>query len=96
MKIFITGIEVLILMNLTIFEIAIIRGIYVSLTLSLFLNTKISNKVFCFVIYDRVSFKHMDLLLGGMFVCLFGVFRPTREFFSHLETSPLPVKDCKF
>ena len=29
------------------------------------------------------------------FVCL-GVFRPTREFFSHLETSPLPVKGCKF
>ena len=24
------------------------------------------------------------------------VFRPTREFFSHLETSPLPVKGCKF
>ena len=27
--------------------------------------------------------------------CLF-VFRPTRVFFSHMETSPLPVKDCKF
>ena len=26
----------------------------------------------------------------------FGVFRPTREFFIHLETSPLPVKGCKF
>ena len=30
-----------------------------------------------------------------MFACLFGVFRPTREFFTHLETSPLPVKGCK-
>ena len=29
-------------------------------------------------------------------VCLFGVYRPTREFFTHMETSPLPVKDCKF
>ena len=27
---------------------------------------------------------------------LFGVFRPTQEFFTHLETSPLPVKGCKF
>ena len=26
------------------------------------------------------------------FVCLFGVFRPTRESFTHMETSPLPVK----
>ena len=31
-----------------------------------------------------------------LFVCLFGVLRPTREFFSHLETSPFPVKSCKF
>ena len=30
------------------------------------------------------------------FVCLFGVYSPTREFFTHIETSPLPVKDCKF
>ena len=27
---------------------------------------------------------------------LIWVFRPTREFFSHIETSPLPVKVCKF
>ena len=31
-----------------------------------------------------------------LFVCLFRVFHPTREFFTHLETSPLPVKGCKF
>ena len=29
-------------------------------------------------------------------LCLFGVLHPTREFFTHMETSPLPVKDCKF
>ena len=27
---------------------------------------------------------------------LFGVFRPCREFFNHMETSPWPVKGCKF
>ena len=32
-----------------------------------------------------------------IFVYLFGVsFRPIRECFTHTETSPLPVKDCKF
>ena len=31
-----------------------------------------------------------------MFVCVFGVFQPTREFFTQLETSPLPVKGYKF
>ena len=30
-----------------------------------------------------------------LFVCLFGVYRPTREFFTHL-TSPLPAKGCRF
>ena len=30
-----------------------------------------------------------------LFVCLF-VYRLTREFFTHLETSPLPMKGCKF
>ena len=27
-----------------------------------------------------------------VYVCLFGVYRPTREFFTHMETSPLSVK----
>ena len=27
---------------------------------------------------------------------LFGVLRPTREFFTHLESSPFPVKGLKF
>ena len=31
-----------------------------------------------------------------VFVCLFGVFGPTRDFFTHIGTSPLPVKGCKF
>ena len=37
-----------------------------------------------------------------LFVCLFGVYLLTREFFTHMdtsmetETSPLPVKGCKF
>ena len=30
------------------------------------------------------------------FICLFEVFRPTREFFTLLNMSPLPVKGCKF
>ena len=30
------------------------------------------------------------------FVCLFGVYRPTRGFFTHRETSPLLAKGCKF
>ena len=31
-----------------------------------------------------------------LFVCLPGVYRPTREFFTHMETSLVPVKGCKF
>ena len=33
---------------------------------------------------------------SGSIICLFVVYRPTREFFTHMETSPLPVKGCKF
>ena len=29
-------------------------------------------------------------------VCFFGVYRPTRKIFTHMETSPLPVEGCKF
>ena len=32
----------------------------------------------------------------GHCFCLFGVFRPPRECFTHIETSPLPVKGFKF
>ena len=31
-----------------------------------------------------------------LFVCLFVVFRPTREFFTHIETSPLPVNAADY
>ena len=40
-----------------------------------------------------VNLQHNYIVL---FVCLFGVYRPTREFFTHMETLPLPVKGCKF
>ena len=30
-----------------------------------------------------------------LFICLFVVIRPTREFFIHMESSPLPVKGSK-
>ena len=31
-----------------------------------------------------------------LFVCLFGVYGLTQEFFTHMETSSLPVNGCKF
>ena len=37
-----------------------------------------------------------EVRIGGYLICLFGGFRPTRKFFTHLETSPLPVEGCKF
>ena len=59
--------------------------------------------------YPRIQSKPVFLLLtpalvvqvGILYldnddVCLFGVYRPTREYFTHMETSPLPVKGCKF
>ena len=39
----------------------------------------------------------INILWNSLFVyLLFGVYRPTREFFTHMETSPLPVKGRKF
>ena len=43
-----------------------------------------------------VSAKTLHLWCFFVFVCLFGVLRPTREFFTHMETSPLPVKAADF
>ena len=37
-----------------------------------------------------------DTKIGHIKVSLFGVFRPNQEVFTHMETSPLPVKGCKF
>ena len=36
------------------------------------------------------------VFLDCLFVCLFGVYSQTREFFTHMETSLLRVKGCKF
>ena len=42
-------------------------------------------------------FLYMERREKGIFFFLFGSFRPIREFFiTHMETSPLPVKVCKF
>ena len=40
--------------------------------------------------------KILNSLVDVFFVCLFGVFRPTRELFTHLDTSPLPVTIVNF
>lgn len=44
-----------------------------------------------FIIYNSIS----SWNFSGFFVC-FGVYHLTRELFSHMKTSPLPVKCCKF
>ena len=48
-------------------------------------------------IFATVCYKTKLLLIYALylFVCLFWVYRPTREFFTHMETSPWPVKGCK-
>ena len=46
-------------------------------------------------LYNAVSKRRNNAKCFCLF-CLFGVFRPTREFFTHMEKSPLPVKGCKF
>ena len=54
------------------------------------------NSLFCFTIWTCMFIDVCNGCTFIRFICLFGVFRPTREFFTHLETSPLPVKGCKF
>ena len=60
--------------------------------------------------YSRIFYSYGDVTITGeglqiltfarhswpLFVCLSGIFRPTREFFTHSETSPMPVKGCNF
>ena len=48
------------------------------------------------MVFDKTS--HFRLKIGFicLFVCMFGVYCPTREFFAHMETSTLPVRGCKF
>ena len=36
----------------------------------------------------------VQILIVLIFFCLLGFFRPSRELFTHMETSPLPVKGC--
>ena len=55
-------------------------------------------KIFCVEI-DRVSdysVKHIKYCQKGMIFCLFEVYPPTQEFFTHMKMSPLPAKGCKF
>ena len=41
--------------------------------------------------FRSIDFFDIEYLL----LCLFGVFNPTRELFTLLETSPLEIKGCK-
>ena len=43
--------------------------------------------------YNELEMRSHGNLLGFF---LFGVYRPTREFFIDMETLALPVKGCKF
>ena len=45
---------------------------------------------------DGIVNLRAEWILFVLFVCLFGVFRPTRGFFTHMETSPSLVKGCEF
>ena len=51
-------------------------------------------------ILKNVDMSHVHILINSCtFVCLFVcllVYRPTREFYTHKETSPLPAKGCTF
>ena len=38
---------------------------------------------------------HISYTFPSKFICLFGFFCLSREFFTHTETSPSPVKGCK-
>ena len=49
-----------------------------------------------YMILQFTSFYSTRYTKYHFFVCLCGVDRPTREFFTHMEMSPLPVKGCKF
>ena len=53
------------------------------------------NEIFCNFLTWYKSMQGLQSVVY-LFVCLFGDFRPTREFFTHLETSLLPMKDYNF
>ena len=54
-------------------------------------------QLFTFAFFLLIKIRSYCLMLKlYCFVCLFGLFRPTREFFIHMERSPFVVKGCKF
>jgi hypothetical protein len=49
-----------------------------------------------FAIFAVLTELTCDTNLGWLLDWLFTVLRPAQEFFTYMETSPLPVKGCKF
>ena len=49
-----------------------------------------------YVCYDKQGRLCQIISCNILLLSLFGVFRPTREFFAHFEMSTLPVKGFKF
>ena len=89
-----------------IFKVRSHRGFFIVLTFAmtpgrLFACASISSQCFSnyhiHVVKTYNYFLFLTVSHTITFVCtvMFGVFRPTREFFTHMKTSPLPVKDCK-
>ena len=64
-------------------------------SLSLSLSLSLSRKIW-FEHTSTVADVLFLLIENVLFVCLYGVYRPTHECFTHMVTSPLPVKGCKF
>ena len=46
--------------------------------------------------YPVFFYDYRVIMFVCLFVCMFVVLRPTLEFFTYMETSPLPVKGFKF
>ena len=51
-----------------------------------------TSKIFSLSFLEYMSFECKYLVLNMLLGWLFGVLRHTREFFTHMETSPLPLK----
>ena len=62
-------------------------------------NISLTNFIFKENLQNVISRDEQMYIRFEVFVCsfrLFWAYRPTRKFFTHMETSPLPVKGCKF
>ena len=57
-------------------------------------NIQVKYKAQAALLNPRLSYSSLQIHL--LLVCLYGVIRPTREFFTHMETSSEPVKGFKF